>query len=179
MDGLTYRLDFIDESEEKQLIENLKSLAYQEVRIQGYAAKRTVLHYGYDYNYDGRSIHPADPPPSFLEPLLDKCASAANVPRESFQQFLVARYPAGATIGWHRDAPMFGSPVVGISLGSACTMRFRRKAGSKFERESLQLEPRSLYILDGAARTQWQHSIPPTPDLRYSITMRTLRRKAA
>jgi hypothetical protein len=37
--------------------------------------------------------------------------------------------------------------------------------------------PPLLYILDAAARTQWQHSIPPTKQLRYSITMRTLTRK--
>ena len=177
MDGLTFRPGFIDEREERELIEHLEPLTFQEVRIQGYAAKRTVIHYGYDYNYDGRSIHSTDPPPSFLEPLLEKCAAAAGVPRESFEQFLVARYPPGATIGWHRDAPMFGSPVVGVSLGSPCTMRFRRKVGDRWERHSIELEPRSLYILDKAARLQWQHSIPPTPGLRYSITLRTLRRK--
>ena len=177
MDGLIFQAGFIDEREERELIENLQTLTYDEVRIQGYAAKRTVIHYGYDYDYDGRAIHPTDPPPPFLEPLLQKCAAASGVPRDSFEQFLVARYPPGATIGWHRDAPMFGSPVVGVSLGSACTMKFRRKSGERWERHSIELEARSLYILDKAARTQWQHSIPPTPALRYSITLRTLRRK--
>jgi alkylated DNA repair dioxygenase AlkB len=28
---------------------------------------------------------------------------------------LVSYYPSGATIGWHRDAPVFGD-VVGVSL---------------------------------------------------------------
>jgi alkylated DNA repair dioxygenase AlkB len=32
-------------------------------------------------------------------------------------------------------------------------------------------------VLAGAARTAWQHSIPPTKELRYSITFRTLRSK--
>jgi DNA oxidative demethylase len=39
----------------------------------------------------------------------------------------------------------------------------------------VELEPRSGYVLGGAARSSWQHSIPATKDLRYSITFRTLR----
>jgi alkylated DNA repair dioxygenase AlkB len=39
----------------------------------------------------------------------------------------------------------------------------------------LLLEPRSAYLLAGPARWAWQHSIPPTPATRYSITFRTLR----
>ena len=41
---------------------------------------------------------------------------------------------------------------------------------------ALELEPRSAYQLNGASRWRWQHSIPPTPELRYSITFRTLRK---
>ena len=37
------------------------------------------------------------------------------------------------------------------------------------------LEPRSVYVLSGSPRFQWQHSIPTTKDCRYSITFRTLR----
>jgi hypothetical protein len=37
------------------------------------------------------------------------------------------------------------------------------------------LEPGSAYVLAGEARWSWQHHIPPTPALRYSITFRTLR----
>ena len=91
----------------------------------------------------------------------------------------MARYPAGATIGWHRDAPMFGTPVIGVSLVSPCTMKLRRKTGEGFEVSVQTLEPRSLYILGGSARSQWQHSIPPTKDLRYSISMRVLRKRNA
>jgi alkylated DNA repair dioxygenase AlkB len=34
----------------------------------------------------------------------------------------VQRYPPGATIGWHRDAPAFET-VIGVSLASACRLR--------------------------------------------------------
>jgi DNA oxidative demethylase len=37
------------------------------------------------------------------------------------------------------------------------------------------LEPGSAYALTGQARWSWQHSIPPIPALRYSVTFRSLR----
>jgi alkylated DNA repair dioxygenase AlkB len=37
------------------------------------------------------------------------------------------------------------------------------------------LAPRSGYVLAGAARYAWQHSIPPIKALRYSIAFRTLK----
>ena len=177
VDGLTYRRDILTAAEESVLLAHLEKIPFQEVRMHGVAARRTVIHYGYDYDYDGWSIRPADPPPPFLDDLIERGAREAGIARPAVEQILVARYPPGATIGWHRDAPMFGTPVIGVSLGSPCTMRFRRKTGERWERQSLTLEPRSLYILDGTARTQWQHSIPPTPALRYSITFRTLRKR--
>jgi len=91
---------------------------------------------------------------------------------------LVTEYPVGATIGWHRDAPPFGI-VVGVSLLSACRFRFRRTVNDRVERAETELAPRSAYVLSGPARTEWQHSIPPTTALRYSITFRTLRRRTA
>ena len=87
---------------------------------------------------------------------------------------MVTEYEPGAPIGWHRDRPQF-EDVIGISLASPCTFRFRRKKGAGWERASFIAEPRSAYLLRGPARTEWQHSIPPVEALRYSITFRTLR----
>lgn len=167
--------ELVSESEERELVALVETLPFHEVRMRGQVARRTVIHFGWDYDYEGWQIHPTDPPPPPLRALADRCAAVAGIAPESLEQFLVARYPPGATIGWHRDAPMFGSPVIGVSLLSPCTMRFRRKAGERSIAHLL--EPRSLYILGGPARSQWQHSIPPTKWLRYSITMRTLRKK--
>lgn len=151
--------------------------------MRGGVAKRETLHFGYDYDYDGWTISKTDPHPEELTFLIERAAREAGIQASAIEQVMVARYPAGATINWHRDAPMFGSPVIGISLGAACEMRFRHALEKKpnarrrtFETYAVRLEPRSIYILDGDARTKWQHSIPPTPGLRYSITMRTLRR---
>src|SRR5688500_5187746 len=106
MEGLTYREEFVTRTDEAKLLAALSELTSQDARMMGAGARRTVIHYGYDYDYGGWSIHPSDPPPPFLEPLLQKAATAAGIERDLIEQILVARYPPGATIGWHRDAPM-------------------------------------------------------------------------
>jgi alkylated DNA repair dioxygenase AlkB len=171
--GLTYRSTFLTLEEEKDLLAHIEHQQFHEVRMKGVVAKRTVIHYGFDYDYEGWKIHPTEPPPEWLRPLIGRAAEAANIDAAVIEQLMIARYPPGAAIGWHRDAPMFGSPVIGVSLAAPATMKFRRPAdGASY---ALLLEPRSLYVLDGEARSQWQHSITPGATMRYSVTMRTVR----
>ena len=174
--GLTYLPAFLAAEEETELLAHVSAIEFREVRMHGVAAKRRVIHYGWDYDYEGWKIFPTHPVPQWLRPLVIRCEEAAGLQPGALQQVMVAEYSAGAAIGWHRDAPMFGTPVVGVSLLATCTMRFRRKRDGGFETAKHLLEPRSLYLLDGAARQQWQHSIPAVRELRYSITCRTLRR---
>ncbi len=174
--GLAYHPDFLTADEERELIAEIEAYPFHEVRMRGQVARRTVIHFGWDYDYEGWKVHPTTPPSPRLAALRDRCAQIAEVPPESLEQFLVARYPAGASIGCHRDAPMFGTPVIGVSLASPCTMKFRRESEGAFEVFHQVLEPRSLYVLGGESRTKWQHSIPPTKELRFSISMRTLKR---
>jgi DNA oxidative demethylase len=107
-----------------------------------------------------------------------RAADLAGEHPEELVEVLVQRYPVGATIGWHRDAPAFGT-VIGVSLGGTSRMRFQRGTGERRRVWEVLLEPRSGYVLSGEARRSWQHSIPPTKELRYSITFRTLRRGSA
>lgn len=175
--GFGYVPDFLTTAEEGEIVAAVEALAFQEVRMHGVVARRTVVHFGWDYDYSGWKIHPTDPPPDWLRALRERSAAAASVEPERLEQFLIARYPPGASIGWHRDAPMFGSPVLGLSLLSPARMRFRRGKPPDVENVTHVLEPRSLYVLDGAARTVWQHHIPPTKEMRYSITMRTVHQR--
>ena len=143
--------------------------------MHGVVAKRTARHYGFDYDYERRGlIHDAEPVPEWILPVRAAAADLAALPAEDLVEVLVQRYPEGAQIGWHRDAPMFGT-VVGVSLLSSCRMRFRRDVRGERRTFELELEPRSGYVLAGEARTAWQHHVPPTKSLRYSITFRTLR----
>lgn len=118
-------------------------------------------------------MEPASAMPDFLNDLLARVAVFAGCEAEAFRQVGVNEYRPGAAIGWHKDKPQFGI-VVGVSLLSPARMRFRRAEGGRWERISHEVMPRSVYILSGAARSQWEHSIPPVSDLRYSITFRTL-----
>jgi alkylated DNA repair dioxygenase AlkB len=93
-----------------------------------------------------------------------------------FAHVLLARYDPGAGIGWHRDRNVF-EKVVGISLGTPATLRFRRRIGSGYRRANLEAMPRSAYSLSGEARHDWEHSISPGQTLRFSITFRTLSEK--
>ncbi len=58
-------------------------------------------------------------------------------------------------------------------------MRFQRRAAGGERRVFEQpLERRSGYVLSGAARSVWQHSIPAVAQERYSVTFRTVRASA-
>ena len=175
-EGLLYRPDFISVREERGLLELVEGLEFQEVPMRGQAARRTVAHFGYDYDYEAWTLAPAPPLPPELGWLRNRCAQLAGLESGELAQALVSRYPAGAGIGWHRDAPMFGPKVVGVSLLSACRMRFQRRAGEVRRVHELELVPRSAYVLAGRARWAWQHSIPATKGLRYSITFRSVKR---
>jgi alkylated DNA repair dioxygenase AlkB len=85
---------------------------------------------------------------------------------------LVTEYAPGAGIGWHRDRPVFAD-VIGISLLAPCRFRLRRKQGETWQRAALDLAPRSTYLLRGPVRYEWQHSIVPMEELRYSVTFRS------
>lgn len=174
-EGLFYHPEFITPDEEGSLAELLRRLEYTEVRMHGVVARRVVRHFGVDYAYESRQVISAEDLPSELEWLRFRCAELATLAPERLVEGLVNNYPPGAGIGWHRDAPMFGSKVVGVSLLAPCRMRFRRTVKGEKQVYVQELDRRSAYVLSGAARASWQHSIPPVKEHRYSITFRTLR----
>jgi alkylated DNA repair dioxygenase AlkB len=172
--GLTYRPELLAPGEERELLGVLEELRFDPIVMHGQAAKRTARHYGLDYDYEARTPIPGEPVPDWLLPLRARAAELAGHEPEELVEILVQRYPPGAPIGWHRDAPAFGT-VIGISIGGASRLRFQRGKGEERRVWEVALEPRSGYVLAGEARRSWQHSIPPTKELRYSITFRTLR----
>jgi len=170
-EGLRYIAEFISPEEEQTLVETFASLPFKEFEFHGYLGKRRVVSFGWRYNYGKRVTTAADPIPEFLLPLRERAARFAELPAQELQQTLITEYTPGAGIGWHRDRAVFGE-VVGISLLSSCTLRFRRPIADGWERRTLTPQPRSAYLLQGPARTQWAHSIPPVRSLRYSVTFR-------
>ena len=174
LEGFRYQPALIDTAVEDALIAHVRELPFQEFDFHGFRGKRRVVSFGWKYEYSGAGqLRKADEIPEFLLPLRSRAASFANLEPDAFQHVLVTEYGPGAGIGWHRDKAVFGQ-VVGISLLSFCTLRFRRKVNSKWERISIFAEPRSAYHLTGSARAEWEHSILRVDALRYAITFRTL-----
>ena len=173
--GFAYHPDWITTEEEQLLLRHMEELLFSEVRMHGLVAKRKVVHFGWNYGYDSWSISPTEPIPEWLTPFTMRAAGVLGVSAEAVQEVLVTRYAPGAGIGWHRDAPMFGPAVLGLSLAGSCRMRFQCMLAGERRTAEAALSPRSSYLLSGDVRFGWQHSIPATKELRYSITFRTLK----
>jgi alkylated DNA repair dioxygenase AlkB len=172
--GFLYRAAVMPEAEETALIAKFTGLPFKEFEFHGYFGKRRVVSFGLRYDFADREVHRVEPIPALLSPLRDRAAAFAGLAPAALEHALVTEYRPGAAIGWHRDRPVFGD-VIGISFASSCRFRFRRNSGHSWERRSIVLEPRSAYLMRGAAREEWEHSIPPAEELRYSVTFRTMR----
>jgi len=174
--GLTYRAEVIGEPDEQDLIGRLGSLDLAPFRFHGWLGNRKTASFGWRYDFDDSSFTRTEPIPAWLDPLRAVAARIAGVEPHEFVHVLMARYDPGAGIGWHRDRDVFDK-VVGVSLGSPATLRFRQRQAGGFRRASLEVAPRSAYLLSGEARREWEHSIAPGGQLRFSITFRTLSAK--
>ena len=171
-EGLQYSADFVSSETEQYLIGRIAALPLKPFQFGQYEGKRWVASFGFSYDYTLRRLREAEPIPDWLDPLLAQVESFGG-PETRIRQVLCTEYDTGVGIGWHRDKPPFDR-VFGLSLGSACKFRFRRPAGEKWQRFTLNAEPRSLYLMSGASRHVWEHSIAAVEAPRYSITFRTM-----
>ena len=204
-EGFRYRPELLSAAEESDLAARLAALPLREFEFHGYLGKRRVFSYGLRYDFADSRLHVAEPIPGFLLPLRDRAAAFAGLDPEVVEHALVTEYAPGAAIGWHRDRPVYGDvigvsflspcrfrfrcklsphpdppPLAGEGAmkkppPQAGEGRVGASRGSGWVRAEVMLEPRSAYLLRGAARSEWEHSIPPTERLRYSVTFRTLR----
>jgi alkylated DNA repair dioxygenase AlkB len=174
--GLRYEEALISGAEEKQLLQRLDQLELAPFRFHGWLGNRKTQSFGWRYDFEDASFTRAEPIPEWLQPLREKAAGFAGLRPGDFVHVLLARYDPGAGIGWHRDRDVF-EQVVGVSLNTPAKLRFRRRTADGFRRASVQIEPRSAYLLSGESRWAWEHSISPGEQLRFSITFRALSEK--
>jgi alkylated DNA repair dioxygenase AlkB len=177
-EGFRYEEEFLSLQEEQLLCDFMSTVPLHEFLFHGYVARRKVMSYGYDYHFTSRTITEGVPVPPQLYPLLEKVSAHLGIPTDDFKEVLLTEYPPGSVINWHRDAPPF-DVVVGISLATDCIFRLRPYDKSNQHRSAILSFPvrrRSLYVLSGASRGEWEHSIRPVKQKRYSITLRTLRK---
>ncbi len=177
-DGLLFEPQIMTATEEAAFLDAIRTLPFGPFRMHGVDAKRRVVRFGAHYVAGSAEMRPASDFPLSLEPLRERAAAFVGIPARVLSESLVTEYPAGAAIGWHRDSPPFGI-VAGISLGGHCRMRFQRGEGQHRQTWTLELPPRSLYVMSGAVREEWEHSIPPVKEPRWSITFRTLKNPPA
>jgi alkylated DNA repair dioxygenase AlkB len=172
-EGFGYQPDFLSSGEEQSLLERVKGLPFKEFEFHGFTGKRRIVSFGWRYDFSGGGLTKTEDMPEFLSGVRARAESFARLAPGQLQQVLITEYSPGAAIGWHKDRSVFGD-VVGISLLSACAFRLRLKTGHRWQRRNLTAEPRSVYLLRGPARWEWEHSIPGVASLRYSITFRNV-----
>jgi alkylated DNA repair dioxygenase AlkB len=153
--GLAYIPDFITRVEESALIAEIDAQPWLN------DLKRRVQHYGYKYDYKMRGVTSE----AYLGPLPDWLTQIAQRLQSEhlFQavpnQAIVNEYLPGQGISAHIDCvPCFGNVIASLSLGSPVIMQFTNLQTSG--RQDIFLKERSLLILSGPARYEWQHAIP-------------------
>jgi alkylated DNA repair dioxygenase AlkB len=175
--GFSYFPNFITTSEESQLTKQISGIDLHTFHFQGYEAKRKVASFGFDYNFEKKTVSRGNEIPHSFYWIIEKVATRLSIATEVIAELLLTEYPVGSVINWHRDAFPFNL-VAGISLLTDCTFRLRPHDKTKHGKNSIISFPvhkRSLYVLEGPARMEWQHSIAPVKSVRYSITLRTLK----
>jgi len=175
--GLRFVPEFLSKTEERELLRAIEGLALTEANYKQYTARRRVASFGGKFDYDANELRPAPPIPDSLAPLRERVAQWLGVDPSRFEHMLVAEYRPGTPLGWHRDVPDFES-IVGVSLLGTAVMKFRPyppPPGRSKKNVTLELPPRSVYVLEGPVRWDWQHGIAETAELRYSISLRTRR----
>jgi alkylated DNA repair dioxygenase AlkB len=173
-EGFIYRPETISPQEEGELVARFADLDFEPFEFHGHLGHRRVVSFGARYDFGRARLTEAHQIPEFLAPFRQRAAEVAGLEATDIHHVLVTEYPPGAGIGWHRDKAVFDK-VVGLSLLEPCLFRFRRRNETGWDRATAKIEPRSAYLLDGEARSVWEHSIPPMGRLRYSITFRSLR----
>lgn len=147
--GLIYIPDFITRDEESALIAGIDAQPWLN------DLKRRVQHYGYKYDYKARAVTND----AYLGPLPDWIKPVAQKLPFKPDQAIVNEYLPGQGISAHIDCvPCFDDAIASLSLGSPAIMQFTNpKTG---EKQETFLKERSLIILSGPARYEWQHAIP-------------------
>ena len=186
-EGLEYHPAFVSPTEEAELLGHIDDADW----LTDIA--RRVAHFGYKYDYSNRRLDGSariGPLPEWLLSLARRARSAAAPgiadlldAEQPFEQAIINEYLPGQGIAPHIDRGCFGPVVATVSLGSAVNMDFVRAGTS--ERHVERLEPRSLALMSGDARTEWRHGIAKrhsdpwqgqrlARQRRVSITFRTI-----
>jgi alkylated DNA repair protein alkB family protein 8 len=152
--GLQLYKDVITSEHEQDIILTLDKQTWSD------SLSRRTQQYGYEYNYTSRNVNKQ------VEPFLPELQNIVNwidthITKGSINldQCIVNEYYRDQCIGKHIDSPTaFGDTIISLSLGESTNFSFTHKETQKVV--ELELPVRSLLILTGEARYDWQHAIP-------------------
>lgn len=176
--GFSYHPHFITQEEEQLLLDSIGLFDLANMRFHEYEAKRRVMSFGAGWSFTNQQLVQGEPIPTQFHFLVERVARQLSIPGGSVAQFLITEYPVNSVINWHRDAPPFET-IAGVSLQSEVIFKLRPHERSEQHRANtieLTVQPRSLYVMTGLAKTSWQHCTAPVKKVRYSLTFRTLRK---
>jgi alkylated DNA repair protein (DNA oxidative demethylase) len=171
-DGFIYKPNFLTFSQQVALLQKLRGLHYEHDVFHGRLMKRGWAQFGHSYVSAKRKVTPAPAMPTYLQTILQN--ARVYYPDDlTFTQCIVTKYVPSAGIGWHSDAAVFGSYILGLSLASEARLQFRPKKTQKATFE-VKVAPGSLYVMHGSARYDYDHRIVPVKTERFSLTFRYL-----
>lgn len=131
--------------------------------------KRRTQQYGHHYDFMRKSCTATTPIPESLQ-LTFTGEPWGNV---TFTQCIVNEYVGKQGIAAHVDAPCFGNIIAILSLGDACSMKFRSLKSK--ETQNVILPHNSLLVMSDTERYEWTHEITGQTFLRrISLTYRTM-----
>ncbi|XP_061706467.1 alkylated DNA repair protein alkB homolog 8 isoform X1 [Cydia pomonella] len=154
--GLLILNDFITPAEEDLF---LKLFKFEE---SSNLKNRQVAHYGYDFRYGSNDVDLSAP---LIQTIPKECDLLWQRLREQGidvgvpDQLTVNKYEPGQGIPSHVDKHSpFGDTILSVSLGSSVVMDWKHHSGKYVP---VVVPARSLLIMQGEARYDWQHGIQP------------------
>jgi alkylated DNA repair dioxygenase AlkB len=174
--GLQYVESYISREEERQL---LSAVDGQQWRTD-WKRRRQVYGVAYSGPQAGSKL---DPLPTWLDWLIERVVADGYLQGQVVNS-VINEFLPGQGIAPHVDHLEFGPTVVAVSLGGATVLDLHDPIRSPREKVSLDVQPRSLWVLGGEARSRWLHGIAPRSrdmmggmarprERRVSITLRT------
>ena len=166
--GLSIYPDFISDEEHNNLIEEIRTELVRTTVKNRYINRNRVIRYGSTEvchnNYQSNIF------PFHINSIADRLVNNFIVPDKP-DAININEYIQGDFIAPHVDRKASGPIVTILSINSPVTMLFQnnKKQEETFE---IVMFPKMLIQMRNIIRWQWNHSIYPVNDLRYSIVFR-------
>jgi alkylated DNA repair dioxygenase AlkB len=166
--GLAIYKDFISDDEHNSLIEEIRNEISKPRVHTRYSDRNRVLRYGSNsicHNNQCGSIFPHQ-----IDQISEKLVSNKIVKNKP-DAININEYLIGDFIVAHADRPESGPIVTILSVNSVATMLFENRKNSK-DKFEITMFPKSILQMRDAIRWDWNHSIYPVKETRYSIVFR-------